>query len=194
MWFWMYFGCIHCCQSVLVRSPLKDSRLLHSVGLNKGYINIHIIKGLDRAVWPLQVISAGVRELLGITQTPWSRSIADPPRDTAGLFLEQKSRTGERADELTYQRFLDDWRRSKWITTVKRRRKKPRHVGVISYHNVSAPGDWWGTRCTSHARLDIHTSHQQNTCKLCVVTGKTQLFYQQYSAERMAACNMLQFK
>ncbi|XP_068565072.1 sterile alpha motif domain-containing protein 15-like [Cebidichthys violaceus] len=58
----------------------------------------------------MKVISAGVRELLGITETPWSRSIADPPRDGTGLFLEKKSRTGERADGLAYQRFLDDMR------------------------------------------------------------------------------------
>ncbi|CAJ1077402.1 sterile alpha motif domain-containing protein 15 [Xyrichtys novacula] len=50
----------------------------------------------------MQVISARVRELLGITETPWSRSIADPPRDGIGLFLEKKSRTGERADSLIY--------------------------------------------------------------------------------------------
>ncbi|XP_008283694.1 sterile alpha motif domain-containing protein 15 [Stegastes partitus] len=59
----------------------------------------------------MQVISAGVRELLGITEAPWSRSIADPPRDSMGLFLERKSRTGERADGLTFQQFLDGSRR-----------------------------------------------------------------------------------
>ncbi|XP_038583348.1 uncharacterized protein LOC119909283 isoform X2 [Micropterus salmoides] len=57
-----------------------------------------------------KVISARVRELLGITETLWSRSIADPPRDNMGLFLEKKSRTGEQADSLAYQRFLEDAR------------------------------------------------------------------------------------
>ncbi|KAG7508652.1 sterile alpha motif domain-containing protein 15 [Solea senegalensis] len=57
----------------------------------------------------MQVISACVRELLGITETRWSsRSIADPPQDTVSLFLEKKSRTGGQADSLTYQAFLDD--------------------------------------------------------------------------------------
>uniref|UniRef100_A0A672JLR4 Uncharacterized protein n=1 Tax=Salarias fasciatus TaxID=181472 RepID=A0A672JLR4_SALFA len=56
----------------------------------------------------LQVISARVRELLGITEVPWSRSVADPRRDSMGLFLERKSRTGDRADGLTWQQFLDD--------------------------------------------------------------------------------------
>ncbi|XP_074541622.1 sterile alpha motif domain-containing protein 15-like [Halichoeres trimaculatus] len=50
----------------------------------------------------MQVISAHVRELLGITETPWSSSIADPPRDHMGLFLERKSRTGEQADSLIF--------------------------------------------------------------------------------------------
>ncbi|XP_047429631.1 sterile alpha motif domain-containing protein 15-like [Mugil cephalus] len=56
----------------------------------------------------MQVISACVRELLGITEILWSRSIANPRRDSVALFLEQKCRTGERADSLTYQRFLED--------------------------------------------------------------------------------------
>uniref|UniRef100_A0A4W6DP24 SAM domain-containing protein n=1 Tax=Lates calcarifer TaxID=8187 RepID=A0A4W6DP24_LATCA len=56
----------------------------------------------------MQVISARVRELLGITETLWSRSIADPRQDSMGLFLEKKSHTGEQADALTYQEFLDD--------------------------------------------------------------------------------------
>lgn len=54
-----------------------------------------------------QVISAHVRELLGISEPLWSRSIADPPRDDMGMFLEVKSRTGKRADSLTYAQFID---------------------------------------------------------------------------------------
>ncbi|XP_061900998.1 sterile alpha motif domain-containing protein 15-like isoform X1 [Entelurus aequoreus] len=56
----------------------------------------------------MQAISTCVRELLGITQTLWSRSIADPPRDDIGLFLEMKSRTGVKTDQLTIQQLLDD--------------------------------------------------------------------------------------
>lgn len=55
----------------------------------------------------LQEISACVRELLGISEPLWSRSIADPPRDNMGMFLEVKSRTGERADSITYAQFLN---------------------------------------------------------------------------------------
>ncbi|KAI4885420.1 hypothetical protein NFI96_018046 [Prochilodus magdalenae] len=56
----------------------------------------------------LQSISAHVRELLAISDPPWSRSIADPPRDEMGMFLEMKSRTGDRADSLSYAQFLND--------------------------------------------------------------------------------------
>uniref|UniRef100_A0A3P9PN72 Uncharacterized protein n=1 Tax=Poecilia reticulata TaxID=8081 RepID=A0A3P9PN72_POERE len=52
------------------------------------------------------VISACVRVLLGITETPWNNSIADPRRDTMALFLEVKSRTGKWTNSLTYQQFL----------------------------------------------------------------------------------------
>ncbi|XP_023285800.1 sterile alpha motif domain-containing protein 15 [Seriola lalandi dorsalis] len=58
----------------------------------------------------MQVISAHVRELLGIRETLWSRSIADPLRDSMGLFLEKKSRTGEQADSFIYEEFLDGMR------------------------------------------------------------------------------------
>uniref|UniRef100_A0A3P8UQY5 Sterile alpha motif domain containing 15 n=1 Tax=Cynoglossus semilaevis TaxID=244447 RepID=A0A3P8UQY5_CYNSE len=54
----------------------------------------------------MQVISACVRELLGIRETSLSRSIADPPRDSMSLFLEEKSRTGEQVDSLTFQAFM----------------------------------------------------------------------------------------
>ncbi|XP_061667739.1 sterile alpha motif domain-containing protein 15-like [Syngnathoides biaculeatus] len=58
----------------------------------------------------MQAIAARVRELLGIGEVLWSRSIADPPRDPEGLFLEMKSRTGVKTDELTPQQLLEDIR------------------------------------------------------------------------------------
>ncbi|KAG5846961.1 hypothetical protein ANANG_G00120520 [Anguilla anguilla] len=42
----------------------------------------------------MKAISGHVLELLGITDPVWSRSIALPPRDPRGLYLEKKSRTG----------------------------------------------------------------------------------------------------
>ncbi|XP_060722456.1 sterile alpha motif domain-containing protein 15-like [Tachysurus vachellii] len=54
----------------------------------------------------MKAISACVRELLGISEPLWNRSIADPPRDDMAMFLEVRSRTGERADTLTYAQFL----------------------------------------------------------------------------------------
>ncbi|XP_075900863.1 sterile alpha motif domain-containing protein 15-like isoform X2 [Nelusetta ayraudi] len=56
----------------------------------------------------MQVISAHVRKLLGITNTPRKRSIADPSQEMLALFLEIKSRTGAWVDGLTYQQFQKD--------------------------------------------------------------------------------------
>ncbi|XP_061559685.1 sterile alpha motif domain-containing protein 15-like [Phycodurus eques] len=57
-----------------------------------------------------KAIAARVRELLGIAEVLWSRSVADPPRDLEGLFLEMKSRTGVETDQLTPQQLLEDIR------------------------------------------------------------------------------------
>ena len=62
----------------------------------------------EGVMYLLQVISSHVRELLGVTEPLWSRSVADLPRDNMGLFLEKKSRTGDWADSLTYSQFLKD--------------------------------------------------------------------------------------
>merc|ERR1712226_510211 len=51
-------------------------------------------------------ISSEVRELLGIELIPWDRSIADPPRDQMGLFLERKRPTGPFSDSLAFTDFI----------------------------------------------------------------------------------------
>ncbi|XP_058685789.1 sterile alpha motif domain-containing protein 15 isoform X2 [Poecile atricapillus] len=51
-------------------------------------------------------ISRHVRELLGIEEPLFSRSIALPYRDSMGLFLEGKAPTGEKADALTFSQFI----------------------------------------------------------------------------------------
>ncbi|XP_077567507.1 sterile alpha motif domain-containing protein 15-like [Stigmatopora nigra] len=56
----------------------------------------------------MQGIAARVRELLGITEVLWSRSIADPQRDIQGLFLEMKSRTGVKSDQFTVEHLVED--------------------------------------------------------------------------------------
>ncbi|KYO19782.1 sterile alpha motif domain-containing protein 15 isoform A [Alligator mississippiensis] len=53
-------------------------------------------------------ISRHVRELLGITEPLWSRSIALPYRDNMGLFLEHKAPTGKTADALTFSKFVHE--------------------------------------------------------------------------------------
>ncbi|XP_032918650.1 sterile alpha motif domain-containing protein 15 [Catharus ustulatus] len=54
----------------------------------------------------MQEISRHVRELLGIEEPLFSRSIALPYRDNMGLFLERKAPTGEKADALTFSQFV----------------------------------------------------------------------------------------
>ncbi|XP_069494097.1 sterile alpha motif domain-containing protein 15 [Ambystoma mexicanum] len=56
----------------------------------------------------MKEISRLVRELLGIEEPLFSRSISFPRRDNMGLFLEQKSQTGPRGDALTYIQFVKE--------------------------------------------------------------------------------------
>uniref|UniRef100_A0A663DNX1 SAM domain-containing protein n=2 Tax=Aquila chrysaetos chrysaetos TaxID=223781 RepID=A0A663DNX1_AQUCH len=56
----------------------------------------------------MQEISRHVRELLGIEEPLFNRSIALPYRDNMGLFLEQKSRSGKKADALTFSQFIQE--------------------------------------------------------------------------------------
>uniref|UniRef100_A0A672TRV1 Uncharacterized protein n=1 Tax=Strigops habroptila TaxID=2489341 RepID=A0A672TRV1_STRHB len=53
-------------------------------------------------------ISRHVRELLGIEEPVFSRSIALPYRDNMGLFLERKSWSGKKADALTFSQFIKE--------------------------------------------------------------------------------------
>ncbi|KFP36471.1 Sterile alpha motif domain-containing protein 15, partial [Chlamydotis macqueenii] len=55
-----------------------------------------------------QEISRHVRELLGIEEPLFDRSIALPYRDNMGLFLERKSRSGKKADALTFSQFIQE--------------------------------------------------------------------------------------
>ncbi|KAG8448993.1 hypothetical protein GDO86_015888, partial [Hymenochirus boettgeri] len=54
----------------------------------------------------IMMISKMIRELLGITEPQWNRSISLTHRDNMGLFLEQKSYTGGFSDSLTYSQFI----------------------------------------------------------------------------------------
>ncbi|NXC13311.1 SAM15 protein, partial [Corythaeola cristata] len=55
-----------------------------------------------------QEISRHVRELLEIEEPLFNRSIALPYRDNMGLFLERKSRSGKKADALTFLQFIQE--------------------------------------------------------------------------------------
>ncbi|XP_039739840.1 sterile alpha motif domain-containing protein 15 isoform X3 [Pteropus medius] len=54
----------------------------------------------------MKVISRHTRELLGIEEPSFSRSISLPYRDNIGLFLEQKAHTGVKSDSLTLSEFV----------------------------------------------------------------------------------------
>nr|XP_026258048.1 sterile alpha motif domain-containing protein 15 [Urocitellus parryii] len=54
----------------------------------------------------MKVISQHTRELLGIEEPLFSRSIRLPARDNIGLFLEQKGHTGVKSDSLTFSEFV----------------------------------------------------------------------------------------
>ncbi|KAK2523910.1 hypothetical protein Q9233_009791 [Columba guinea] len=56
----------------------------------------------------MQEISRHIRELLGIEEPLFNRSIALPYRDNMGLFLEQKSPSGKKADALTFSEFVQE--------------------------------------------------------------------------------------
>ncbi|KFO97113.1 Sterile alpha motif domain-containing protein 15, partial [Calypte anna] len=55
-----------------------------------------------------QEISRHVRELLGIEEPLFTRSIALPYRDNRGLFLERKAPSGNKADALTFSQFIQE--------------------------------------------------------------------------------------
>ncbi|XP_057638145.1 sterile alpha motif domain-containing protein 15 [Chionomys nivalis] len=54
----------------------------------------------------MKTISRHIRELLGIEEPPFSRSISLPYRDNIGLFLEQKGHSGVNSDSLTLSEFV----------------------------------------------------------------------------------------
>ena len=54
-----------------------------------------------------QVISRHTRELLGIEEPLFNRSISLPYRDNIGLFLERKGHTGVKSDSLTLSEFVE---------------------------------------------------------------------------------------
>ncbi|XP_069591878.1 sterile alpha motif domain-containing protein 15 [Ranitomeya imitator] len=54
----------------------------------------------------VRAIAQLVRDLLGVMDPSWSRSISLPRRDNMGLFLEQKSQTGAKHELLSYSQFI----------------------------------------------------------------------------------------
>uniref|UniRef100_F7FVL8 Sterile alpha motif domain containing 15 n=2 Tax=Monodelphis domestica TaxID=13616 RepID=F7FVL8_MONDO len=56
----------------------------------------------------MKVISRHTRELLGIEEPLFSRSISLPYRDNMGLFLERKGHSGVKSDALTLCGFIEE--------------------------------------------------------------------------------------
>eukprot|EP00794_Sanderia_malayensis_P014288 gene14286-15775_t len=54
----------------------------------------------------IKFISMKIREILGIEEPYWNRSISLTPREPKTLFLERKSETGEESNARTYEEHL----------------------------------------------------------------------------------------
>lgn len=67
-----------------------------------------------------QVIAKKVRELLGIEEPYWNRSISLLHRESLGLFLEKKSNTGVEADMLTFEDYKRQLQRREQSKQTKR--------------------------------------------------------------------------
>lgn len=67
-----------------------------------------------------------MRELLGIEEPLFNRSIALPYRDNMGLFLEQKSRSGKKADALTFSQFVQEAGLEPYATVPPLQQAQPR--------------------------------------------------------------------
>lgn len=67
-----------------------------------------------------QVIAKKVRELLGIEEPYWNRSISLLHRESLGLFLEKKSKTGVEADMLTFEDYKRQLQRQEQSKQTKR--------------------------------------------------------------------------
>ncbi|PIK35845.1 putative sterile alpha motif domain-containing protein 15-like [Apostichopus japonicus] len=79
----------------------------------------------------IKFISGSVRELLGIEDPKWNRTIAIPHREPMGMFLERKSITGQRANELTFEKYQKEVRRNEI--------EKEKNVKKVTY--VKCKGD-----------------------------------------------------
>lgn len=70
-------------------------------------VHIITIYYTDRDVF-FQIIAKKIREVLGIEEPHWDRSISLKHRETLGLYLERKSKTGTDANALTFEDFMHE--------------------------------------------------------------------------------------
>ncbi|KAK3599910.1 hypothetical protein CHS0354_022495 [Potamilus streckersoni] len=62
----------------------------------------------------IKFIAKSIRDLLGLEEPYWNKSISLPPRSSLGLYLEKKSATGKNVDSVTYSKFLLSFDEAKW--------------------------------------------------------------------------------
>ncbi|XP_074643253.1 sterile alpha motif domain-containing protein 15-like [Tubulanus polymorphus] len=53
----------------------------------------------------IKLIAKSIREMLNIEDPDWSRSISRAPRNELGMYIECKSATGEKMDNMTFKQF-----------------------------------------------------------------------------------------
>lgn len=59
----------------------------------------------------IKFIAENIREMLGVEEPYWNRSISLPHRELKGMYLERKSITGMKADSLTLSKYQKELRR-----------------------------------------------------------------------------------
>ncbi|KAK2185518.1 hypothetical protein NP493_232g03009 [Ridgeia piscesae] len=62
----------------------------------------------------IKKINKALAVLLSQEPTTWDRRIALPPRDALGMYLLEKSVTGDHGDNLTFEKFLRTFDEIKW--------------------------------------------------------------------------------
>jgi len=62
----------------------------------------------------IKLISKTIRDLLGIDEPFWNRTISRPNREELGMYLERKSVSGDQSAELSYNKFDNYWPDLKW--------------------------------------------------------------------------------
>ncbi|XP_044164407.1 uncharacterized protein LOC114960209 isoform X3 [Acropora millepora] len=97
---------LHRCQewvSMILITSSGIYSVTHRSSLNHFDLPCGLKREKNHACQQAMVIAKKVRELLGIEEPYWNRSISLLHREPLGLFLEKKGKTGTEADLLTFE-------------------------------------------------------------------------------------------